>query len=91
MLVAERFKLRLSSLSWISLVDAPAQETAKVLLIKRANSEELQLNATAKVVKISGGNNPLVYCWAFTCTDENGEPYHDLQGDQVQDDFLKAA
>jgi len=90
-----RFKLKLSKLDFVSLVDQPAQETASIRLIKRAvdarEADEIQAQATARVVKIGDGDNPLVHCWAFTCTDETGQPYHDLQGDAIGADFIKAA
>lgn len=92
--MARLSKLRLSKLQYVSLVDTPAQQTANVRLIKRkdANGADLKIQATAKVVKIGDGDSPLVYCWAFTCTDEHGQPYHDLQGDAIEPDaFIKAA
>lgn len=91
--MADRFKLRLSKLSWISLVDEPAQQSAKVLLVKRAgNPDEVTVNANARIVKVAGtDDSPLVYAWAFTVTDDKGQPFTDLQGDQIQDDFIKAA
>lgn len=90
---APRFTLKLSKLDWISLVDEPAQQTAKIRLIKRKGStSEHEITMKARVAKIGGGDNPLVHCWAFTCTDETGQPYHDLQGDAISaDDFVKAA
>jgi len=89
--MAVRYRLKLDSLKFISLVDQPAQETAKVLLVKRAGADELQTTATMRVMKVGAGDNPLIYCWAFTCTDDTGEPYHDLQGDAVSPEFIKAA
>jgi hypothetical protein len=87
-----RYKLTLDSLKFISLVDRPAQETAKVLLVKRAgNPDVVKTTATARVMKVGAGDNPLIYCWAFTCTDDTGAPYHDLQGDAMSPDFVKAA
>lgn len=90
-----RYKLKLSKLDFISLVDKPAQETASIRLIKRAGAaggDQVKARAVARVVKIGDGKNPLVYCWALTCTGEDGQPYHDLQGDAIQPDaFIKAA
>ncbi|TMQ06614.1 MAG: hypothetical protein E6J91_37500 [Deltaproteobacteria bacterium] len=87
-----RYKLRLDRLDFISCVDKPAQQTAKVVLIKRAGlADEEQVTALASVMKIGEGDDPYVYCWAFTCTDATGAPYHDLQGDAISPDFLQAA
>lgn len=90
---APRFTLKLSKLDWISLVDEPAQQTAKIRLIKRKGAvSEHAITMQARVAKIGGGATPLVHCWAFTCTDESGRPYVDLQGDAISaDDFVKAA
>lgn len=93
--MATRAKLHLDSLKFISLVDVPAQETAAIRLIKRAPNaaapDEIGLTATAKIMKVGAGADPLIWCWAFTLTDEAGQPYHDLQGDAIQDDYIKAA
>lgn len=86
-----RYKLKLTKLDFLSLVDTPAQESAAIRLIKRAGAEEMQATLSARIVKIGEGDDPLVYCWAFTCTDESGQPYHDLQGDAITPDFIKAA
>jgi hypothetical protein len=90
-----RTRLKLETLKWLSLVDVPAQETAAIRLIKRKGGEEMQLGDSAQpltleVIKVGEGTDPLVYCWAFTCTD-GGKPYHDLQGDAITADFIKAA
>lgn len=91
--MAPRYKLKLHKLDFLSFVDEPAQQTAKIRLIKRAGANDrLRATVTARIAKVGEGADPLVYCWAFTCTDETGAPYHDLQGDAVSaDDFLKAA
>jgi len=89
--MASRAKLTLNELKFISLVDNPAQQTAKVLLVKRDKGDEVTITAQARVMKVGPGDNPLIYCWAFTCTDETGQPYHDLQGDAISPDFIKAA
>lgn len=91
--VMARTKLRLSKLELISLVDQPAQATATCRLIKRAGARDsMQVAATAKFVKLAEGADPLAYFWAFTCTDETGAPYHDLQGDAIAPDaYIKAA
>lgn len=87
-----RFKLTLSKLDFLSLVDHPAQQTASIRLIKRAGAQDaVEAQMLARIVKVTEGSDPLLYCWAFTCTDENGQPYHDLQGDAVSPDFIKAA
>ena len=89
---AARFKLTLSKLDFLSLVDHPAQQTASIRLIKRAGTQEsVEAQMLARIVKVGEGDDPLLYCWAFTCTDESGRPYHDLQGDAVSPDFIKAA
>lgn len=87
-----RYKLKLTKLDFLSLVDTPAQETAAIRLVKRKGApEEMEATLHARVVKWTEGDDPLLYCWAFTCTDENGQPYHDLQGDAITPDFIKAA
>ncbi|HEU4727680.1 MAG TPA: hypothetical protein VFT22_07320 [Kofleriaceae bacterium] len=85
-----RYKLKLSKLDFVSLVDTPAQETATLRLLKRKGGDRVQASLTARLAKISDGDSPLAYFWAFTCTDEKGQPYHDLQGDAITD-FVKAA
>src|SRR5262245_22764745 len=76
-----RFRLKLKRLDFISAVDTPAQETAKVVLMKR--------DGQANVVKISDELG-LVFCWAFT-SKAAGSDYYDLHGDNIDDDFVKAA
>lgn len=90
--MAALHRLKIESLKFISLVDNPAQATARVLLVKRAGvADELKTTATLRIMKVAEGDNPLIYCWAFTCTDDAGQPYHDLQGDAISPDFIKAA
>lgn len=87
-----RYKLRLTKLDFLSLVDTPAQETAAIRLVKRKGGvDRMEATLHARVVKWTEGDDPLVYCWAFTCTDAQGQPYHDLQGDAITPDFVKAA
>lgn len=85
-----RYRLKLRSLSFISAVDRPAQETATALLMKRA-SGELDLSSSARVIKTDDALG-LVFAWAWTST-VDGEPYHDLQGDAIDDgdDMIKVA
>lgn len=89
--MADKFKLQLSKLDFISLVDHPAQQTATLRLLKRAGTDEMDATATARLVKISTGADPLAYFWAFTCTDDTGAVYHDLQGDAISPEFIKVA
>jgi hypothetical protein len=84
---AQRFRLKLSKLDFISAVDTPAQETATALLIKRGTKDDIAL--TAKVVKLAPELG-LVFGWAFT-SQVDGAAYTDLQGDQIDEDFVKAA
>lgn len=88
-----RYKLKLSKLDFVSLVDQPAQATATCRLIKRAGGgTRMQTRAVAQLLKVADGPNPLAYFWAFTCTGEDGQPYHDLQGDAIEPDaYIKAA
>lgn len=78
-----RYRLKLKRLDFISPVDSPAQETAKVVLIKR------EAEGTARVVKVADELG-LVFCWAFT-SKANGESYYDLHGDTIDEDFVAAA
>lgn len=88
-----RYKLKLTKLDFLSLVDTPAQETAAIRLVKRKDGDQMDATLHARVVKWPerDGDDPLVYCWAFTCTDADGQPYHDLQGDAITSDFIKVA
>lgn len=79
-----RYRLKLKRLDFVSVVDDPAQETAKVLLIKRR-----QVDGVAHVAKIADELG-LVFCWAFT-SKAAGEDYFDLHGDTIDQDFIKAA
>ncbi len=79
-----RYRLKLNRLDFISAVDQPAQETAKVLLIKRRD-----VKGFARVAKVDDELG-LVFLWAFTSTNADGSDYYDLQGDSVTD-FVKAA
>jgi nitrite reductase/ring-hydroxylating ferredoxin subunit len=83
--MAPRYKLRLTKLDFVSPVDTPAQETATTLLIKRAGP----VTGFARVAKVDEGLG-LVFCWAFT-SKVAGADYHDLQGDAIDEDFIKAA
>lgn len=80
-----KYLLKLTRLDFISPVDAPAQETAKVLLIKRKG----EVDGRANVVKISEELG-LVFCWAFT-SKAAGADYYDLHGDKIDEDFVAAA
>lgn len=80
-----KFLLKLTRLDFISPVDSPAQETAKVLLIKRKG----EIDGSANVVKISDELG-LVFCWAFT-SKSAGADYYDLHGDTIDPDFVAAA
>ncbi|MBA3421657.1 MAG: hypothetical protein H0U12_07160 [Thermoleophilaceae bacterium] len=80
-----RYKLKLKQLDFISAVDEPAQETAKVLLIKRKGDVA---PAHAKVAKVDEALG-LVFCWAFT-SKAQGADYYDLHGDCIEPDFIEA-
>jgi len=85
--MAARYRLKLNRLDFVSPVDVPAQETARVLLIKRAGPAE----GFARVAKVDDELG-LVFCWAFTSTLPDGSAYHDLQGDCIDEgSFVKAA
>lgn len=86
-----KYRLRLDKLKFCSIVDNPAQPNAKTLLIKRAPKGD-QVEATARFVKVSDELG-LAFFWAFTSTNADGTPHHDLQGDQVTsgDEMIKAA
>lgn len=92
-----KFRLSIKQLAFVSPVDTPAQETARVLLTKRAG-DAFSFSAFAPVVKLSettdadGNAIGLVFCWAVT-EKANGQDYFDLQGDQVlaNDDLIRAA
>lgn len=86
-----KYKLKLKQLQFVSVVDRPAQEPATTLLIKRDDASS-EITATARFVKAVPALG-LAFFWAFKSTDENGDAYHDLQGDQVvaDDDMIEAA
>lgn len=81
----ELYRLKLKSLSYVSSVDTPAQETAVARLIKRRGDQ--QIAATARVAKVSSDELGLVFGWALT-TKVDGVDYFDLQGDAIQEDEL---
>lgn len=78
---AQRYKLTLSKLDFISLVDDPAQPNATTLLIKRKGKAD-EVQAVAKFI---GGDEELglAWFWAFTSTEKSGEAHYDHHGDQV--------
>lgn len=82
------YKLKLTSLKYVSSVDTPAQETAVARLLKRGTG--LKIATTARVAKLSDELG-LVFGWALT-TKAAGAEYYDLQGDNVlEDDLIKVA
>ena len=84
-----RYKLTLSKLDFVSAVDQPAQETATVAIIKRRGQTDA-VTATCRVAKVDEQLG-IVMGFAFTTT-VNGAPYHDLQGDAIDDgDVVKVA
>lgn len=88
----KQYRLKLTSLKFISAVDVPAQESATALLIKSAGdgAGEVTLSGRAEVVKVSDELG-IVFAWAMTPT-VNGEPYYDLHGDNIDEEsMLKAA
>src|ERR1044071_317468 len=91
-MAAAKHKLKLSKLTFLPLVDTPAQEPATVRLIKRApQGDEVEVKATARIVKVGPGDDPLIYAWAFQCVGDDGKDYSDRQGDVITPDFVKAA
>jgi hypothetical protein len=87
--MAQRYRLKLSRLDFVSLVDEPAQPNAKVLLLKRAADGD-HIAATARFVKASDSLG-LAFFWAFTSTNPDGSDHYDLHGDAIDGDFVKAA
>lgn len=85
----QRYRLKLTKLDFVSLVDTPAQPNATTLLIKCASKGD-EVEATARFVKVSDELG-LAFFWAFTSTNADGSDHFDLQGDNVDQDFLKAA
>ncbi len=92
----KRWRLKLTSLKYISPVDDPAQETARAVLMKRKGGALPGIEATAKVVKredgtLLGGDLGIVFGWACT-SKASGTDYFDLHGDNiVEDDLIKVA
>lgn len=91
---ANRYRLKLSKLDFVSLVDNPAQPNATTLLIKRDQRVSVgqradHVEATARYVKASDELG-LAFFWAFT-SKVDGADHFDLQGDTVDEDFIKAA
>lgn len=103
---AQRYKLTLSKLDFVSLVDDPAQPNATTLLIKRklagattefgrvqlARPDRDAIEGHARFVKASDELG-LAFFWAFTSTEKSGEAHYDHHGDQVaaDDDMVRAA
>lgn len=85
----KRHRLKLTSLKFISSVDAPAQETATALLFKRATNAPIAVKATARVAKLSSDELGLVFGWALT-TKSAGADYWDLHGDNIVEEDLIA-
>lgn len=88
----QTYRLRLQSLNFISPVDKPAQETAKVVLIKRAGeSPSLGFNRIVANVHKVDEELGLIFCWAFT-SKIDGVPYEDLHGDVIsEEEIVKVA
>lgn len=84
-----KYRLKLKSLRFVSPVDQPAQETAKVVLTKR--SKGFRFTKDVEIVKVDEEMG-LVFGWALT-DHADGEEYFDLQGDNVvaDDGLIKAA
>lgn len=91
-----RYRLKLSRISFLSVVDRPAMEPATISLIKSEGEDDAaEIALTARIVKAS---DELVWGWAFV-SQLNGEPYVDLQGDildeesmlEVAKDFMSGA
>jgi hypothetical protein len=77
--------LKLKSLSFVSAVDVPAQETATAAIIKRAG-DAIEFEARCTVAKVDSELG-IVLGWALTST-VDGEPYFDLQGDAIDESNL---
>ncbi len=89
--MAPRFKLRLTSLKFISAVDAGAQgEISNVALLKRHDAKGIE--AICQVTKVDASLG-LVFGWALASSLDGGKTQHvDLQGDAIQnDDLIKVA
>lgn len=87
--MTQRYRLKLKKLDFISPVDEPAQETAKVKLLKKKGKVAGNVEGFARVAKIDDELG-LVFCWAFT-TKAEGDDYYDLHGDCIDEDFVKCA
>jgi hypothetical protein len=85
----KRYRLKLSRLDFVSLVDDPAQPNAKTLLIK-GRGAAVEGETHAKFVKASDELG-LAFFWAFTSTNPDGSDHYDLHGDTIEQDFVKAA
>jgi hypothetical protein len=89
--VAQRFRLKLKRLDFISAVDAGAQgPIADVALIKR--HDESGIEATFQVAKVDSSLG-LVFGWALaTSLDGGATPHVDLQSDAIDEaDLIKVA
>jgi len=89
MTTAPKFRLRLSSLKFMSVVDEPCQPNSKTLLIKRAPTGD-EISATMHIAKIDEELG-LAFFWGFTSTNPDGSEHFDLANDTVDPDFVKAA
>lgn len=78
---AQRYRLKLSRLDFVSLVDDPAQPNAKTLLIKRKGAE-VEGETHAKFVK-ANDELGVAFFWAFTSTNPDGSDHYDLHGDAI--------
>jgi len=89
MTTAPKFRLRLSSLKFMSVVDEPCQPNSKTLLIKRAPTGD-EISATMRIAKIDEELG-LAFFWGFTSTNPDGSDHFDLANDTVDPDFVKAS
>lgn len=78
---AQRYRLKLSRLDFVSLVDDPAQPNATTLLIKR-NGALVEGETHAKFVK-ANDELGVAFFWAFTSTNPDGSDHFDLHGDAI--------
>lgn len=79
-----KYRLRLTSLKFLSAVDTPAQETATARLLKRGPDGSFAIRNVAPVAKLDEKLG-LVFGWAWTGK-VDGEDYFDLHGDAIVDD-----
>lgn len=85
-----RYRLKLDKLDFCSIVDNPAQPNAKTLLFKRAPAGD-EVVGRARLTKVNDELG-LAFFWAFTSTNPDGTPHHDLQGDAIdQASVMKVA